>query len=93
MTTPQSNTVTTGTSLLINHTDLSNISVQKYFETGTLVSLEQLTRQSRSITDKELRTEYFWLCPGCSLTFALDFDCRTETVVLKPKFWYVARAS
>ncbi len=61
--------------------------------TGTLVSLEQLTRQSRSITDKELRTEYFWLCPGCSLTFALDFDCRTETVVLKPKFWYVARAS
>lgn len=60
---------------------------------GTLVSLEQLTRQPRSISDKEGRTEYFWLCARCSLTFALDFDRHTETVVLKPKLWYVARAS
>lgn len=61
--------------------------------TGTLVSLEELMRRSHSVTEKEPRTEYFWLCPRCSLTFALDFDPRTEAVALKPKLWYIARAS
>ena len=61
--------------------------------TGSLVSLEELIRRSRSVIEKEPRTEYFWLCSRCSLTFALDFDRRTEVVVLTPKLWYVARAS
>ena len=61
--------------------------------TGTLVSLEGLMGRSRAVTEKEPRTEYFWLCPRCSLTFALDFDRHTEAVVLRPKFWFAARAS
>ncbi len=61
--------------------------------TGILVSREELTRRHRAVTEKDLHPEYFWLCPRCSLTFALDFDRPTETVVLRPRFWYAARAS
>ena len=38
-TAPQSNTVTTGTSALVQRTDTSSVSVQKYLESGTQVSM------------------------------------------------------
>ena len=61
--------------------------------TGMLVSREELTQRRRAVTEKELQPEFFWLCSRCSVTFTLDFDRLTETVVLKPRFWYASRAS
>jgi outer membrane protein TolC len=66
-TVPQSSSFVTGTSALIQHQDLSNVSVQKYWTTGTLLSLGL---NNSSTTTNSARAQF---SPATNSSLSLNF--------------------
>jgi outer membrane protein len=66
-TVPQSSSFVTGTSALIQHQDLSNVSVQKYWTTGTLLSLGL---NNNSTTTNSARAQF---SPATNSSLSLNF--------------------
>jgi outer membrane protein len=66
-TVPQSSSFVTGTSALIQHQDLSNVSVQKYWTTGTLLTLGL---NNNSTTTNSARAQF---SPATNSSLSLNF--------------------